>query len=170
MDIVTYTGPKAEMEQVLWPTHCVQGTNDAELHKDLIVNSSFGSVFHARKGIDSDVDSYSAFWDNGQLQKTELEQILKNSNVTHVYVSGLATDYCVAATALDALALNYTTYLIEDACRGVGLDTIANKTREMKQRGIIFIQSKEVKGLVNHAHGHEISLLFVTILTFLTWP
>ncbi|CAF3859758.1 unnamed protein product [Adineta steineri] len=144
MDTVTYTGPKFEMEQVLWPKHCVQETAEVELHKDLMVNSSKNNIFHIKKGNDSDIDSYSAFWDNFKRQETELHNILKQWNVTHVYVAGLATDYCVAATALDAMDLNYTTYLIQDACRGVANESISNKTNEMRQRGIQIIQSRQI--------------------------
>jgi nicotinamidase-related amidase len=154
------------MEQVLWPAHCIQETDDAALHKDLIVNSSKNNVIHIRKGLDPDVDSYSAFWDNNKHTKTELDDVLKQWNVTHVYVAGLATDYCVAATASDAIDLNYTTYLIEDACRGVANETIKNKTEEMKQRGINIIHSREVNTLVNIASYNQISFLFMIFLLF----
>ncbi|CAF1548789.1 unnamed protein product [Adineta steineri] len=150
------------MEQVLWPKHCVQETAEVELHKDLMVNSSKNNIFHIKKGNDSDIDSYSAFWDNFKRQETELHSILKQWNVTHVYVAGLATDYCVAATALDAMDLNYTTYLIQDACRGVANESINNKTNEMRQRGIQIIQSRQVKTLVNcasiHHHNQNVQL------------
>ncbi|CAF2712154.1 unnamed protein product [Rotaria sp. Silwood2] len=115
LDEVFYTGPKVETKQVLWPSHCIQETEDAALHKNLYVAPTNNNVIHIRKGIDPDIDSYSAFADNNQAQKTELDKKLRERNVTRVFVAGLATDYCVSATALDAFNLNYTTYLIEDA-------------------------------------------------------
>ncbi|CAF0875369.1 unnamed protein product [Adineta ricciae] len=168
-DTVTYKGPLVQTEQVLWPLHCIQNTNGAKLHKDLIVESK-SNVFHVRKGLNPDVDSYSAFWDNNKQQKTDLDSILRRWNVTHVYVTGLATDYCVAATALDAIDLKYTTYLVEDACRGVSLETIDKKKQEMKQRGITFVQSSQVKALVDGAICNRIYLIlmsFSIVVSFL---
>ncbi|CAF1251253.1 unnamed protein product [Rotaria sp. Silwood1] len=116
-DEVTYTGPKLKTKQVLWPTHCVQGTEDAALHKNLYVSSTNNTVIHITKGTDPDIDSYSAFMDNGGVRKTELDDKLREYNVKHVFLAGLATDYCVSATAFDAFNLNYNTYIIEDATR-----------------------------------------------------
>ncbi|CAF4833039.1 unnamed protein product, partial [Rotaria sp. Silwood1] len=116
-DTVTYTGPKYETEQVLWPAHCIQNTDDAKLHLDLIVNTDKNNIIHIRKGTDPDIDSYSAFADNIKVQKTVLDTELKKRNVTHVIVAGLALDFCVGATALDAMDLNYKTFVVEDASR-----------------------------------------------------
>jgi len=157
-DNVTYSGPKFKTVQVLWPTHCIQGTDDAALHKDLIVSSSKNNTIHIYKGIDPDIDSYSAFWDNEKHQKTELDAMLNEWRVTRVFVAGLATDYCVGETAVDAKDLNYTTYLVEDACRGVANVTIAAKKEDMKNRGIVFIQSNQVKALIDSASYNRIHL------------
>ncbi|CAF3882622.1 unnamed protein product [Rotaria sordida] len=138
-DKVTYLGPKYKMEQVLWPTHCIQETEDAALHKDLDVISSSSRVIHIRKGIDPDIDSYSAFADNYGVRKTELHDKLKERNVTQVFIAGLATDYCVTSTALDAFDLNYITYVVKDASRGVTLSTIKSQLKKLKQHGVHII-------------------------------
>lgn len=106
------------MDQVLWPAHCVQGTMGAELHKDL----EFGKVRFFTKGTDPAIDSYSAFFDNGHKKATGLDEYLKQMNISDVYVCGLATDYCVKFTALDARELGYRVMVIEDACRAVNID------------------------------------------------
>lgn len=166
-DQVTYTGPRFETEQVLWPIHCIQQTSDAALHKNLHVDST-NKVVHLRKGIDPDIDSYSAFADNNQVQKTELDDKLKERHVTHVFVAGLATDFCVAATALDAFNLNYTTYLIEDASRGVALETIRSKLDDLKRRGVGIIQTDQVKALVNVTNDNFSSSVLILSVYFLT--
>jgi len=105
----------AGLPQILWPVHCVQGTWGAELHAGLD-RSRIARVFH--KGTDPGVDSYSGFFDNGRRTSTGLGEYLKDQGVTDVYVCGLATDYCVKATALDAAASGFKTHLLEDGCRG----------------------------------------------------
>jgi nicotinamidase/pyrazinamidase len=106
------------LRQVLWPPHCVQGTRGAELHGRL-VRSKLTEVFH--KGTDRTIDSYSGFFDNGHKKSTGLADWLRERWITRVYVMGLATDYCVKATALDALELGFDTWVIEDGCRAVEL-------------------------------------------------
>ncbi|GIW96212.1 MAG: hypothetical protein KatS3mg110_4253 [Pirellulaceae bacterium] len=108
----------AGMPQVLWPDHCVQDSSGAAFAPDLYT----GSLDHiVHKGVDPDIDSYSAFFDNGRRRDTGLADYLRSRSVDGVYIMGLATDYCVKATALDAAALGFTTFVIEDACRGVEL-------------------------------------------------
>jgi len=153
-DQVRYTGPKVETEQVLWPAHCIQETDDAALHEHLDVISETNRVVHIKKGIDPDIDSYSAFADNNGAKKTELHDKLKERNVTQVFVAGLATDYCVAATALDAFHLNYKTFLIQDASRGVAMETIKSKLDELEQLGVGIIQADQVKTLINSANDN----------------
>jgi nicotinamidase/pyrazinamidase len=106
------------LPQVLWPVHCVQGTPGANFHPGL-ETSRIARVFP--KGTDKTVDSYSGFFDNGRRNGTGLDDYLRSQGVTDVYVLGLATDYCVRATVLDAIQLGYTTTLIEDGCRAVNL-------------------------------------------------
>ncbi|UJR18469.1 hypothetical protein I4U23_005375 [Adineta vaga] len=153
-DEVIYTGPKVETEQVLWPEHCVEDTDDAALHKNLDIISDTNKAIFIKKGVDADIDSYSAFMDNNGAKKTDLHDKLKERNVTHVFITGLATDYCVAATALDAFNLNYKTFIVEDATRGVALDTIKSKLDGLKQLGVQIIQADQVKTLINTTNGN----------------
>lgn len=162
---VIYTGPKYNTSQVLWPSHCIAGTNDAQLHKDLHIVISNDSVIHLRKGRDPDIDSYSAFADNNHVRETELDNELRGRNVTRLFVAGLATDYCVAATALDGFNLNYTTYLIEDASRGITVETIKSKLDDLKQRGVKIIRVNQVKGLVNGAQNKFFSFVLIIPIT-----
>jgi nicotinamidase/pyrazinamidase len=106
------------LQQILWPTHCVQHTLGADFASGLD-RSGWDRVF--AKGTDRTVDSYSGFFDNGHRQATGLGDYLRQKGVTEVYVVGLATDYCVKFTVLDALELGFKTNLIVDACRGVNL-------------------------------------------------
>lgn len=98
--------------QTLWPVHCVQGEKGAEFARGI----SLENVRVVRKGTDTRFDSYSGFQDNAGMKATELEEFLKSARVTDVYVCGLATDYCVKFTALDAVARGFRTFLVEDAC------------------------------------------------------
>lgn len=106
------------VQQVLWPTHCVQGTRGAELH-DVVDRGGLAAVF--RKGTDPAIDSYSGFFDNGHRKATGLGDWLTERGVRQLYVMGLATDYCVKATVLDALRLGLDVWVIEDGCRAVEL-------------------------------------------------
>jgi len=106
------------LPQVLWPVHCVQGTAGAEFAPALDV-SRVRRVF--QKGTDPAIDSYSGFFDNGHRRSTGLADYLREQGVTQVFVMGLATDYCVKFTALDAVRAGLKTTLIEDGCRGVNL-------------------------------------------------
>src|ERR1700680_1921667 len=104
--------------QVLWPDHCVQGTEDAALAKDLNIPQT---ELILRKGFHKDVDSYSAFREADRKTSTGLEGYLKQRAVKSLFVTGLATDFCVAWTALDAREAGFETWVIEDACRGIDL-------------------------------------------------
>ncbi len=128
----------------LWPIHCVQHTAGSDFHESLDTARIDKIIF---KGMDEAIDSYSAFFDNEHLRKTELDDYLKSENVTELYVMGLATDYCVKYSCLDAVKLGYKVYLIEDGCRGVGLkpNDISDAIEEMRNRGVIVIQSKEIR-------------------------
>jgi nicotinamidase/pyrazinamidase len=132
-----------KLPQILWPVHCVQNTRGAELAPSLRLNR-VNKVF--KKGTDADIDSYSAFFDNGHLRATGLAEYLKEKKVTDVYVLGLATDYCVKFTALDAVGLGFKTWLIEDACRGVDLKPgdVQKAIEEMKEAGVKVVKSKDV--------------------------
>ncbi len=106
------------VEQVLWPDHCVQGAPGASFHSRLDV-AGIGHVI--RKGTDPGIDSYSAFFDNGHRRDTGLNALLDRLGVHHLVVMGLATDYCVLATVLDAIGLGYGVAVVEEGCRAVDL-------------------------------------------------
>ncbi len=131
------------LTQVLWPIHCVQGSEGAAFVKSLNV-AKVTKIF--QKGTDQTIDSYSGFFDNGKRKATGLGDYLRQQGVSDVYIVGLATDYCVKFTALDANKLGFKTYLIEDACRGVNLSPYDayNAVQDMKTAGITIIQSADV--------------------------
>ncbi len=128
------------LEQILWPAHCVQGTEGADFHPDL-QRDRFARVFH--KGTDPAVDSYSCFFDNARRKSTGLGDYLKDQGAGEVYICGLATDYCVKFSALDAVDLGFRTHVIEDACRGVNLNPgdAAAAVEEMGRAGVDVLNS-----------------------------
>jgi nicotinamidase/pyrazinamidase len=130
------------LPQVLWPTHCVQGTHGATFHADL--TAKIDKVF--QKGTDPTVDSYSGFWDNGRRKATGLAPWLREQGVRSVYVLGLATDYCVKFTALDAGGEGFATYLVEDGCRGVELHPGDSERAvdEMRASGVVVVESNQI--------------------------
>ncbi|MGA2621786.1 MAG: bifunctional nicotinamidase/pyrazinamidase [Thermoguttaceae bacterium] len=136
----------AGLPQVLWPVHCVQGTPGAELHPALD-RSQIARVF--QKGTDPSIDSYSGFFDNGRRQATGLGDYLNQHGVRRVYVCGLATDYCVKCTALDAVQLGFQTFLIEDACRGAELQPGDGRRaiHEVEQAGVGIVRLEEGLGI-----------------------
>lgn len=131
------------LSQILWPIHCVQGSFGAEFVQGLDLDS-IDKVF--AKGTDEGIDSYSGFFDNGHRKSTGMGDFLKEKDVKEVYVMGLAADYCVKFTALDAIGLGFDTYLISDATRGVNMNPndVEDAFQEMKEKGIKFITSKEI--------------------------
>ncbi|HOE17605.1 MAG TPA: isochorismatase family protein [Syntrophorhabdaceae bacterium] len=116
--------------QVLWPPHCIQGTKGAEIITD---NGLFEKI--VRKGQDPRFDSYSGFQDDGGIE-TEMNSLLKAGGFTKVIVYGIATDYCVRATSIDAHIRGYTVIVIEDLSKGITPDTTASALKEMRERGI----------------------------------
>jgi nicotinamidase/pyrazinamidase len=131
------------LPQILWPDHCIQHTPGAAFAPGLDA-SRFARVFW--KGTDRNIDSYSAFFDNGHRKSTGLGDYLRERGVTDLYVLGLATDYCVRSTVLDALSLGFRVFLIEDGCRGVELrpGDCAAALHEMQQAGAQIIRSEQV--------------------------
>lgn len=123
------------LPQVLWPDHCVQGTFGAELARGLDT-ARIARVF--QKGTDPAVDSYSGFFDNGHRHDTGLADYLRQQGVQVVHVAGLATDYCVKYTALDAARLGFETHLLLPACRGVNLrpGDVERAVEEMRAAGV----------------------------------
>lgn len=116
--------------QVLWPPHCLQDTENAKV---LLDPGLFVAV--VQKGKDKKFDSYSGFKDDGGA-KTEMDDLLKKKGVKELIVYGIATDYCVKATAIDAADAGYKVTVIEDLCKGVAPDTTAKALKEMKDKGI----------------------------------
>jgi nicotinamidase/pyrazinamidase len=130
--------------QVLWPDHCVQGTDDAAVHKDLKLPTAQVII---RKGFHKEVDSYSAFEEADRKTATGLAGYLKQRGIKTVYVTGLATDFCVAWTAMDARKLGFETYVIEDATRAIDLNgSLAAAWKAMAAKGVKRIQSSDILG------------------------
>ena len=131
------------LSQVAWPDHCVQGTLGAEFVGSL----NCDGIHHVvRKGTDRRIDSYSGFFDNGHRRSTGLSEYLREQQIQQVVILGLATDYCVRFTALDAVTQGFRTLLIEDGCRGVELHPgdIAGAMTEMERAGVELVQSEEL--------------------------
>jgi nicotinamidase/pyrazinamidase len=129
-------------KQILWPDHCVQGTDGANLHKDLAIPTAQLVI---RKGYHKDVDSYSAFIEADGKTTTGLDGYLKGRGINSVYVCGLATDFCVAWTALDARKLGFAATVIEDACRGIDTQgSLAAAWDSMKKADVKRIQSDAI--------------------------
>jgi nicotinamidase/pyrazinamidase len=130
-------------DQVLWPDHCVQGTPGADISAGI-------SIPHAelviRKGYHQKVDSYSAFYEADHKTPTGLAGYLKQRGLRRVFVAGLATDFCVGWTAIDARRFGFETYVVEDACRGIDVQgSMATAWAAMKKAGVKRIQSTDIK-------------------------
>jgi len=129
-------------DQTLWPDHCVQGTPDAALDAQLDIPQA---ELILRKGFHKDVDSYSAFEEADRKTSTGLQGYLSQRGIDKVFVTGLATDFCVAWTALDARKASFDTYVIEDACRGIDLNgSVGAAWKTMAERGVKRIQSMDI--------------------------
>jgi len=125
--------------QVLWPSHCIQGTQGAEFHPDLETN---GAAVTIRKGFRPEIDSYSAFFENDHKTPTGLTGYLKDQGVTSLAMVGLATDFCVRFSAVDAAKLGFEVTLIEDACRAIDMDgSLAEAMKDMANHGVTLAQS-----------------------------
>jgi len=120
--------------QILWPPHCIQGTENARI---LVDNNLFMAI--VKKGKNSMYDSYSGFQDDGGTE-TEMDSILKRNGIEKVIVYGLATDYCVKATAIDAANAGYNVTVVEGLCKGVAPDTTESALKEMKENGITVLK------------------------------
>lgn len=131
------------LKQILWPDHCVQNSFGASLSEKLDTGS-ITRVF--QKGTDPSIDSYSGFFDNGKKKDTGVNQFLKTKEVDVVYIAGLATDYCVKYTAMDAAELGFQTYVISDATRAVNLheDDGKNALKEMHEKRISIVDSGSI--------------------------
>ena len=133
-DVITLNG----VPQILWPDHCIQNTAGADFPAGLNMG---GIQWICRKGMDPEVDSYSGFFDNGHLHDTGLRDYLRKRGVREVHIMGLATDYCVRFTALDAKDLGFDTHLIIEGVRGVEIHPgdIQKAVEEMQAAGVHII-------------------------------
>ena len=131
------------LPQILWPVHCVRDTSGAELVASL---NKKPIASHFYKGTDQGIDSYSAFFDNAHLRSTGLGDYLKSRGITDVYFAGVATDYCVLYSAIDALDLSFQVHIILDACRGINLQpgNVDKALAAITARGGEIITSKNI--------------------------
>jgi exosome complex component RRP4 len=143
LETIRFKGPPV-LDQIMWPEHCVQKSWGSELHKDLVVVEDAIKIY---KGTETLIDSYSAFWDNGEMKETELRKKLVERNVTDVFICGLATDVCVNYTATHANKHFYRVVLVDDACRGVMKEGIENTWRDLSNMGSVIVNSNRVAKL-----------------------
>lgn len=129
-------------EQTLWPEHCVQGTAGAGLHPDLDLPHAQLII---RKGCNPDIDSYSAFLEADRRTTTGLSGYLKERGIDTVYMVGLALDFCVMFSALDARAAAFSAYVVLDACRAIDMNgSLQSAMERMQSAGVGLIQSAEL--------------------------
>lgn len=129
-------------EQVLWPDHCVQGEKGSEFHPNLHTTLTQLVI---RKGFRKSIDSYSAFYENDFKTKTGLTGYLRERNIDTLYVTGLATDFCVKWSVLDGLKEGFQVNVVDDAIRGIDINgSVDQAVKEMKETGATFVHSGEV--------------------------
>ena len=129
--------------QTLWPDHCVQGTPGAEFHPALLLPRA---ELILRKGFRRDLDSYSAFFENDRTTSTGLAGYLRERGLTRVFLAGLAYDYCVGYSALDARRLGFPAFVLRDACRAIDLNnSVAAIEGEFAQAGVVLLESNQLR-------------------------
>ena len=129
-------------DQVLWPDHCVQGSEGAAFHSDLELTASELVI---RKGFRKEIDSYSAFFENDQKTPTGLGGYLKERGIKRVFACGLATDFCVNFSCVDAAKLGFETCIIEDACRAIDMEgSLAAAKTAMLDAGVTFLTAADL--------------------------
>lgn len=136
-DVIELNG----LQQILWPDHCVQGTKGADFVPTLNTNP-VEAIF--RKGTDPAIDSYSGFFDNGKKKNTGLADYLRGRHIDEVYVVGLAGEFCVNYTILDAVDQGFKTFLIKDGTRPLNEDDFEKAMENMRKKGVIIIESKDI--------------------------
>jgi nicotinamidase/pyrazinamidase len=131
------------LTQVMWPEHCIQNTEGSEFHPELNTSKINDIVF---KGTDSEVDSYSGFYDNGRIHKTNLTELLDKNAITDIYIVGLATDFCVKWTALDGIDEGFTVHVIRNATRAVNMvdGDYELSLYELQKNGVYVMSSNEI--------------------------
>lgn len=133
---------KYTVDQTLWPDHCVKNTQAAKVSKDIIVKQE--SDIFIKKGFNCDIDSYSAFYDNGGISETQLNDKLRRLDVDKLYITGLALDYCVFYSAIDAKDLGYDVFVVRDATRGIKDKGVKDAIKKMEDSGISIIKSSDI--------------------------
>lgn len=129
-------------EQTLWPDHCVQGTRGSEFHPDLNLTRA---ELVLRKGFRAEIDSYSAFFENDRATPTGLNASLRERGLARLFIAGLAYDYCVGYSALDARRLGFPAIVVRDACRAIDLNgSVAAIEREFAAAGVMVVESREL--------------------------
>ncbi len=133
----------SDIDQMLWPVHCVRNTHGAEL-TPLLDHRNVAAIFY--KGTDKNIDSYSVFFDNAHRKSTGLGDYLKSRGIHEVYFAGLTTEYCVLYSAIDAIDLGFMVYVIADACRPINLDPRDEQSAldTMAAKGAKIIQSSDL--------------------------
>lgn len=129
---------EGRVEQKLWPIHCIRDSWGAQFHPELEIKPDSIMI---QKGTLSNVDAYSAFWDNMRMNETGLRQELANKRVTELFFCGLALDYCVAASALDSIKAGFITFVVDDACRGIDELEIDQRKRDLSDQGGFIVGS-----------------------------
>ncbi|MFW5804861.1 MAG: bifunctional nicotinamidase/pyrazinamidase [bacterium] len=129
------------LDQVLWPPHCIQGTEGSELANDL-EKDKIQKIF--RKGIDPKIDSYSAFFDNGHKRSTGLHEYFQENGVDTVYIAGLAADVCVRFSANDAIDLGYRVFIVKDATRVIDKKGGEEAEKQLSEKGVQYVESKQI--------------------------
>ena len=136
--------------QVLWPSHCVQGTHDADFHPELVTSKAQLII---RKGVHSDIDSYSAFMEADRKTTTGLAGYLKERGIDTVFIVGIATDFCVAWSAMDAAKLGFNVYVISDATKGIDLHgSLQHAWQEMLAVGVKRLVSNTILNSITDDH------------------
>ena len=127
-----------DIPQTLWPDHCIQGSEGAELHKDIDANR-IAAIF--RKGMNPEIDSYSGFYDNNHTSGTGLSGYLKEKAITEIHFCGLAADICVYYTILDSILEGFSAVLVEDASRPLYPDKFDDVKCELAKLGVLITAS-----------------------------
>ena len=135
-DVINLNG----IQQVLWPDHCIQNTPGSYIHNEIIIGKPNSYIF--KKGMNPNVDSYSAFYDNDHKSSTGLSEFLKSKDVTRTVICGLAMDFCVKYTAIDSVNEGFDTTLVLDATQSIDTDK-SGHLEEMKNNGIGFEYSEK---------------------------
>ena len=136
------TTPLPYGEQVMWPDHCVQGTHGAAFHQDLVTESAELVI---RKGFRREIDSYSAFFENDRSTPTGLSGYLRSRDISRLFFAGLATDFCVAYSAIDGAREGFEVAVIEDACRAIDLDgSLGSAWERMAAANVARVTSQEI--------------------------